>query len=175
MTTQAKVADIKPGDVFSLLRYCTVVSVGADKFTVRTDDGNSWDVSKTIVAQSCYTASQFVETREVTRTELAAIFERCGDHVWSLEFHKQLDPNVVADKFTALDDDVRSLSQAKRRKLARDLLEGEARTMTGRLVSHSPDVDGRYRVIDLALNEQRLVDPRTLEWLVYQNVKYVRK
>jgi len=173
--SQSNVAAIKPGDVFSLLRYCTVVSVGADEFSVRTDDGNTWDVSKAIVAQSCYTAAQFNETRDVTRTELAAVFERCGDHVWSLEFHKQVDPNAVADRFTALDDDVRSMTQAKRRKLARELLEGETRTMTGRLVSHSPDVNGRYRVIDLALNEERLVDPRTLEWLVYQNVKYVRK
>lgn len=171
--TQTDVAAVKEGTVFSLLRYCTVTEVRDREFTVKTDDGNVWQVDKTIVRQSCYTADQWTgDVKELTATQLAAVFERAGDHVWSLCFHKKPDANVVADAMVTLE---RDLPQAKRRAIAREWLQGEARTMTGRLVSHSPDVNGRYRVMDLALNEERLVDPRTLEWFIYCGNKYVLK
>lgn len=173
---QTNVAAVKEGTVFSLLRYCTVTEVRDREFTVKTDDGNVWQVDKEIVRKSCYTADQVRgEPKEVTPTQLAAVFERAGDHVWSLCFRKKPDADVVADAFLTVDEDVRAMSQAKRRKLARSMLAGEQRVMTGRFKTHTPDVNGRYRVMDLDLNAERHVDPRTLEWFIYSGTKYVVK
>ena len=172
---QTDTTTVKEGDKFSMLRYCTVTEVRADKFTVKTDDDNFWQVDKGIVGNSCFTAHQFNNEVKMTATELAERFEKVGDHVWTVCFHKKVDPDVVADVLLNVAEDVRQMNQAKRRKLARELLVGEPRIMIGHILNHHPDVNGRLKVIDLEVGEERLVDPRTLEWFIYQNTKFIKK
>ena len=169
-SVQSVVDDLAVGQYFSLLRYGRITGFADGAVLVATDDGSEWRISKTIVAKSCFTAHQFSATQMLTATQLAERFERAGDHVWSVCFRKQPDPNVVADEL--LSADVQSMTQAQRRRLARQLLAGEQRTMIGRIVNHRLDVNGRVLVMDLEQNALRLVDPRTLEWFVYRNVRY---
>lgn len=56
-----------------------------------------------------------------------------------------------------------------------DLLQGELRTLVGRLLSSELDEFGRAEVIDLERNEKRVVDPRTIEELTYKGVRYAIK
>jgi hypothetical protein len=68
----------------------------------------------------------------------------------------------------------------KLKKAVKKALEGEERVLVGRLLGTKDDF-GRFHVIDMDIAEdksksydvrQRLVDPRTLNWLIVKNVKY---
>jgi len=172
---QTDITLLKEGTVISMIRYLTVTEIREHDVTVKTDDGNFWQVDNNIIRASCSTADQCLHTVVLTATQMAAAFEKLGDHVWTVCFHKKVDPNTVADSLLEVDDDVRQMSQAKRRRLARELTQGEVRTMTGYTLNHTPDVNGRMKVMDLIINESRLVDPRTIEYFIYKNTKYVRK
>ncbi len=176
--SKADTSIVKEGDVFALIRYCTVTSTtahGGSKFAVKTDDGNAWDVSKSIVASSCYTANQFVVEERKTRGEIAHLFEHAGDAAFTVCFRKQPKAEDIAELLAGADEDVRTMTQAKRRKLAKTFLEGEERVLVGHLASDKLDDFGRMSVMDLVVNERRLVDPRSLEWLILKRVKYVLK
>lgn len=172
MNNKTNVNNVKEGDRFSLIRYCEVTEVRDNKFTVETDDGHFWQVDKGIVRDSCYTANQFEAVEKETRTQLAARFEKMGDVIFTVMFHKKPKPEEIADTIQGLEEDPREWNQAKRRKLARDFLAGEERILIGHLKSQHPDVNGRMKVFDLEKGEDRLVDPRTIEWLVHKGVKY---
>lgn len=60
------------------------------------------------------------------------------------------------------------------KKLSKDVVEGESVEITGHLVSSDNNL-GRSLVIDLNApmnNNFRQVDHRTIEYLIYKNVKY---
>ncbi len=62
--------------------------------------------------------------------------------------------------------------KAKLKALAHEILEGKETTLVGRL-SKSIGKLGRSLIIDLPTQGYRLVDHRTLKWLIIKNVKYV--
>ena len=114
---------------------------------------------------------------KVTQTQMAQKLEFVGQMPFSVCFTKKVDPNAVADGLANADLG----SQAKRRKVVKQLMQGEERVLHGVLDrSGEDDVQmelGRYRVIDLDAKRkgehaQRLVDTRTIRWLVCDGVKY---
>jgi len=169
---------VHEGDRFSLIRYCQVTELRDTKFTVKTDDGQYWQVDKGIVERTCYTANQFTEEVQLSKTDIAKCFEQAGDTIFTVMFHKKVKPEDVAETIGSLEENPAQWNQTKRRKLARDLLAGEERVLKGYLKSPEPDIYGRVKVHDLEVAEgtnERLVDPRTIEWLILKNIKYVVK
>ena len=114
-----------------------------------------------------HSADQFSSTHKVTRTELARIAEQdIRDTVFSCAFNKL--PNQQDQERVLAGADLST--PAKRRKVAKDLSVGPERVLIG----HITDTHelGRIPVYDLQANGERLVDLRTLKWLVFGNKKY---
>ena len=61
--------------------------------------------------------------------------------------------------------------KAKIKAISREILEGKETTIVGRL-SKAMGKLGRSLIIDLPTQGYRLVDHRTLKWLIIKNVKY---
>lgn len=177
---------LKPGEVLSETQYYTVVKVHdfglQSTVVVRNERGFEFSIGKNIVEEGIYSASQFNETVEVTRTELIDIFRKVGDTVFTVCFNKQ---PAAEDINAAIESTNKGkiLPIKEMKKIIKEAFKGEERILTGYLVSTETGF-GRSMVIDLALERGdnpnwdarlRQVDHRTLNWIISKNVKYVVK
>lgn len=119
-------------------------------------------------------ASHFSRQQSLTMTALAELLETFSDTIFTVSFHKQptVDNALAKLESTPFKDLAKKASA-----LAKDLTEGEVCQITGHLVKVENNL-GRSTVIDLTAkgeNRFRQVDHRTIEWLIFKNVKYVLK
>lgn len=168
---------LQEGDRLSLVRYLRVTDASPQtSVVVHTDVGQVWSVDRAIIRNTCYSASQYHAVQTVTRTRIAYLLEHAGDAIFTVTFCKKPDVNAIADSIAGLPGDIRTVTQAARRKMVREWLAGQERTLVGYLKSAEPDINGRIRVIDLEApagsSAERLVDPRTIEKLILKNVLY---
>lgn len=118
-----------------------------------------------------YNASVFATTEKLCLTKVAKILEEANTACFTVNFTAKVDEKAVKErlaKVTAAD----IKDKAKLRALAKEILEGKETTLVGRL-SKAHGKLGRSLIIDLPTQGYRLVDHRTLKWLVIKNVKYV--
>ena len=158
---------LKAGDFLSRISYMRVLGVDGDSVEVENKDGFRWSVSKSILEAEACAADQFTTERKVTRTELARILEQdVRDSVFSACFTKLPDPRDQE----ALLDGADISTTAKRRRLAKELTVGKERV----IFAHITDTHemGRLPVHDLEAKGERLVDLRTVKWVVFGNTKY---
>lgn len=172
---------LEKGDWVTRISYCRVVDKERNgSFRVENERGFSWTIAAGIVAAECVPASHFDIETPTTRTEMAHRLERAGASAFQVCFEKQATQKAVADRLGELDADA-AATPAKRRRLAKELMAGEERVLVGRLATPAEPLDasGRVRVIDLEVergaHNRRLVDPRTLRWLVVDGVRYTLK
>ena len=158
---------LKPGDIMSRVSYMRVVAVDGDSVQVENADGFKWTISKAILEAEAHSSSQYTESIKVNRTELARLLEQdVRDTAFSACFTKLPD---AADQEALLASADLS-TPAKRKRVARDLGVGKERVMHGHIVdTHEL---GRLPVFDLEAHGDRLVDLRTLKWLVFKNKRY---
>lgn len=175
--TKAEAAKVAVGERLALFNYYTVSSIDSEYVHCEDENGNSVRIGRKIVDNSMVSTTQFSETKKVTRTRLAQIIEQLGHLPFAVCFTKKVEPNAIAD---ALDPKELG-SQAKRRKIVKQLMEGEERVMHCKLqrsIEDDPLMElGRYKVIDLENSKPhhpalRLVDTRTIKWLVVDGVKF---
>lgn len=168
---------LKVGDRLSRISYMEVLSHYGGSVVVRNEEGLEWSIGKDIVAKECYSADQFNETKEVTRTELIEIFSKVGDSIFTVNFNKL----PTADDFLALTRDEGNKIRSYK-DMERDFkkLKGEERTLVGYMTA-TENGFGRSTVVDLMIETKgtekqpynlRQVDHRTLRWLICKNVKY---
>lgn len=175
-------SELKKGDKLSRISFMEVVgNSGGQNVNVKNEDGFEWYISGGIISEECYSTQQ-EETKKVSRTELAEILMNARDAIVVVNFHKQASADTVHAKLTDAD------GEKVTKKLLGSLLKGEERTMTGYVIATEP-VLGRTVMIDLEKKKvitptkdgeghdirQRLVDHRSLNWLIYKNVKYTVK
>lgn len=85
-----KFKDIKPGEKLSTTLYMEVVSKTSEGVNVRDSYGKEFKVNGINLLESGFkSASQYANTKKVTRTELADILVNLGDQVFKAEFLKQ--------------------------------------------------------------------------------------
>lgn len=170
---------LKAGDKLSRISYMTVTGneTAHGSVLVKNEDGLEWSIGKDILAQECYSADQFNEIKEVSRTELIEIFNNVGDAVFTVNFDKL----PTADDFLELTRTnpgnlIRSYDDMKKdfKKL-----KGENRTLVGYLVKPENGF-GRSLVIELdgkneAKKAFKQVDHRSLNSLIVKNIKYIVK
>lgn len=181
MSKKCVFEELKPGDYLSEVQYYRVMSVSEDEITVQNERGYQIAVTKGVVQEGMYSASQFTEERKVTRSQLCEILENAGDTVFMVNFHKKIKEKDVADAvFEILTEDDLSDQKAVQkhvRAALKEALQGKERTLVGYLIKAEPKM-GRSEVIDLEAegdHRMRLVDHRTINWMIIKNVKYVTK
>jgi hypothetical protein len=179
---------VKVGDYYSRLSYGKVLNVGTSELTIENEKGESWDIGKKIFENEFKTHNQFEETVKLTKTELANIFLSNARVILTVNFNKQVKEKDVVDQLVELyPNKGKIISEADYKKKVKELVGsvvvGEERTMVGR---HNGSVDefGRVHFVDMEATKDsskeydtrmRLVDPRTINWLVVDGKKYELK
>jgi hypothetical protein len=175
-------AQLKAGDRLSETQYYEVTDVTDEGISVRNARGYSLDIAKSVVEEGMYSASQFEEERRISRTELSEILEQAGDTAFTVNFNKQIKERDALNEIQAAFNEIPNKSSDEIQDLlkiaARRAIKGEERTLLGYLLRSEPKM-GRSQVVDLEVppgrNRIRLVDHRTLNWLILKKIKYIAK
>lgn len=177
--SRCKVAKIENEQFMSRKQYLKVISKDAHRVNFVTESGFTFNASNDIVEEAMLSADQFNTTETVSQTDMAQrLMDSHGD-IFTVNFDKQATEKSINEKLNGAD-----IATAKSRKaLAKELRVGEQRTLVGYLIATEP-ILGRSKVIDLqqqfagaasAAGAMRLVDHRSLNWMILGNVKYVKK
>lgn len=180
MAKKCDATKLVPGEFLYEVTYYKVLSVDDKDVHVIDNTGNKLLISRDVVERLDYSTTQFTSEVKMTRSELAQKIEGLGHAAFRVKFRKQVAPNDLADALDGKD----ITTQAKRRKIVKELMEGEERVMHAKLV-RSDEFDaamemGRYRVYDLTELDKhqdekraiRLIDTRTVSELVVDGIRY---
>ena len=178
---KTNVKEVKVGDKLSMITFMEVKGKTFGYVKVRDEDGVELSIGEGVFSSNIH-STQYTGEKKVPRTELAEILMNARDAVVLVNFNKQASADTVHKKLESAD------GKKVTKKLLGDLLKGEVRQMTGYVIGAEP-VLGRTIMIDLTKpkvlrpakdgteydTRQRLVDHRTLNSVVYKNVKYTVK
>lgn len=160
-------------DVFSSISYLKVTDIDGNKITVKNHHGGSWFVSKDLMVRDMWSSDHAARTIKVSMTDLSSIIHQLGDTIFKVAFRKKIDEKQIEQKLSSVKfSDLKSAGTIS--KLSKDLIEGEMVEMTCHLIDSDNNL-GRSMVIDLnapVYNNFRQVDHRTIEYIIYKNVKY---
>ena len=183
-TNRIRAKNLQIGEYLSEVQYYKIVDLSDELVTLVNERGFQLNVDRDIIAEGMYSASQYKTEKLVTRTEICEQLERAGNHIFTVNFYKQVKTTDIQEKLLQAiqSDKSNSLTEAEIikafKKVSKTLLEGEERTLIGYLSKVEPKV-GRSTVIDLELPKDkyriRQVDHRTINWLILKNIKYVVK
>lgn len=168
------------GEVLSESQYYKVEKIAGNKVQLVNAEGKNIVVNDEYVNNSLSSAQQFEETKKVTKTELAEIFLQNSRVAMTVMFNKKLDSSKVTASISAIYDKLSlGMTQAAFTKQVKAVvnLKGDERVMVGRHYGN-PDVNGRVSFVDMNIdsgNPNRLVDPRTINYIIVNNVKYIIK
>ena len=174
--TRCDASKLKIGDVFSRHSFGKIKEIVKQRnpvtyreeilFTVENSNGNSWNIGFDIVELEFSFAEQFEDEEKVSRTRMIEIMLEHPRTAMTLNYNKKPKVDDVAKALTA-----GKTGTAKDWKaLVKEQLEGAERTMIG-YHAMSFDEHRRLRFQDAGTG-QRLVDPRTLNWMIVNRIKY---
>lgn len=174
--------EIKRGDKWSRLSYGKITDINGEDVTIENEDGKSWRISKDIFLAEFKVASSVGNTTEVTQTDIINVVLSKPGTIMTVNFNKKVDEKEVKQKLVDIHT-ARTFSEADAKRAAKTILQGEERTMIGRHY-HQIDDMGRLQFIDMELAKDpskeydvrlRKVDPRTINWVIVENIKYIVK
>jgi hypothetical protein len=178
------VTQLKPGDILSETSYYVfkgrnVNQIEGHSIVVTNHNGLEMKVGFGIAEDALFSASQFTETKKVTKTELARLLTQVGDTVFQVSFMKQAEKKVIKEALTNVNGG-RIKTNNEIASLVDDAYKGELRVLRGFLSSTDELLLGRVKVVDLDIRFSgkgdpgyRLVDLRTIQELITKNVKYI--
>lgn len=167
---------LKVGDRLSETQYYIVKDIIGDTVQVQNERGFDFGISKNIIEEGMHTSSQFIREEKVSRTELVDILSKVGDTIFTVNYNKQPQAKDVNEAI-ALGNKGRIMATKDLQKIVNKAYKGENRTLVGYLINTQTGF-GRSQVIDLEIEDGynvRLVDHRTLNFLISRNVKYIVK
>jgi len=177
-TETAKACDfdkVQVGSVFSRHSFGKVIlktrnpQTGEEIAQVENSNGEKWTISAGIVENEFSFADQFDDEEKVSRTRCIEILTDNPRTAMTINYRKKPDAKKIAKETRAGKPGAMTVKDWD--AMVKELVSGELRTMVG---YHSNGYDEHRR---LRFNEagvgQRLVDPRTLEFMVVDRVKYV--
>jgi len=177
-TIMTKFNQLKPKQVLSEAQFYVVEKVVGNEAQLKPAVGPSIVVPKEYIEEFLLSANQFDKEEKVTRTDASTIFVTNSNVAITVNFNKQVKEKEVTEEIMkAYESSTVKTMEVSVKKAVKKALEGEERTMVGK---HSGSVDefGRIHFIDMEVvtgNNQRLVDPRTINWLIVKGVKYIVK
>ena len=172
---------LKVGSKLSESQYYKVEKVVGNQVQLRNDFDEPVVVDNNYVEKCLTSADQFEQERTMSRTDVANLFIASTNVALTVNYNKQVNEKDVKDQLVSLypNKGGKILSEADYKKaiskVISSALSGEERIMVGR---HYGNQDEFEKSQDKSLdydNRQRLVDPRTINWLILKGVKYVVK
>lgn len=182
------ITKLKAGEYLSETQYYRIITVAEDTIEVQNERGLRFKVAPHIIAEGIYTAHQYRREEIVNKTEIATIFHNVDNTVFSVNFNKQLKERdareALLDLYTEMEGQniTKQEYEQKVKDIVKSTYQGEERTLVGYKLGVDENL-GRSLVIDLEQKygdkeydqRIRLVDHRTINWLIYKNVRYVVK
>lgn len=164
---------LKTNDLFSCVSYLQVKNIEGNQVTVNNQLGGSWFISKDILNKHMWSADHFEQEVKCTMTELSEILEQCRDTIFKVQFRKKVDQKAVMERLSHVNlKDLKDEKEIKR--ISKGLIEGEMVQIVGHLVASENNL-GRSLIIDLnarAPHNFRQVDHRSIDFIIFKNVKY---
>ena len=160
---------------FSQTAYLNVKAIDGNRVTVQNSYGNDLYVSKDIL-EAMHSGDHYQKEVNMNMTSMAELLQSVQDHVFTVSFRKQATEENAAELLAKADKSTFT-NKAKLSQLSKDLITGQICQMTCHMVEVENNL-GRSLVIDLGTkspNKFRQVDHRSIDWIIFQNVKYVLK
>jgi len=173
---KSNAAALKPGDKWSRHSYGQVVRRDFQSVVVKNENGLEWSIDAGLFEKEFNVADQFQFVEKVNRTKMVEKIVASAQLVMTVHFRKKPEHKTLVDTVTNLLDG--NLPHPKPRALSsllKGATAGEERTMIGR---HYGTTDDFGRLQFTAMEKDgglRLIDPRTVEWAIIDNVKYELK
>lgn len=175
---KTKFNEAKVGDKFSETQYYTVVKKTVDKAQLKNSLGQDIVVDKAYIEDCLTSGNQFEKEEKINKTDLAALFLKNANVVFTVSFNKQVKPeDVTKEILSAYEGSTPKSIEAAIKKAVKRGLEGEERILVG-YHSGTQDDFGRVQAVDMNITEGhniRQVDPRQLNYLVVRGIKYTLK
>lgn len=171
---------IRVGSKFSRHSFGEVLAIERDGIRIQNKNGLNWLISENIVENEFKFADVVDTEQSVNATDIAEKFINNKYIVMTVNFNKKIDSKQLESKILELYPNKNGILlseqafKTKVREHLSDLIRGEERTIVGYHKGHT-DINGRMFFIDMEAgdNQVRLVDPRTINWLVLDGVKYI--
>ena len=175
---------LKENQKLSEVQFYTVKKIKGNQVQLENDLGENIVVDNKYVETCLTSAHEVVKEEKMSRTELAQLFLNSQNVAFTVCFNKQVkQEDVMKEIMEAYGNSTPKEFDTKLKKAVKTALNGEERILTGK---HSGSVDefGRIHVTDLEIAKdaaktydvrQRLVDPRTIQWVIVRGVKYIAK
>lgn len=180
----ANFKNLQVGNVLSETQYYKVEKIVGNNVQLGTDDSESIVLDKGYVEKFLTSAHDVEKTEKVSRTEMAEILLSHPRIAITVCYNKQVkEADVVKEIMEAYANTAPKEADKAMKKAVKKALEGEERVMVGRHYGSKDDF-GRLHFVDMEQERgtnptfdgrSRLVDPRTLNWIIANNVKYVIK
>lgn len=178
LTVRTSVDHLEVGSRLSETQYYIVKDVDSRGVHLVNERGMPLTVSKKIVEEGMYSDGQYTSEEKISRSELIQKLANCGDAIFTVSFHKLPNADDINEAIASINKG-KIQSQAVTKAAIKEAYKGRERILTGYLVNVETDF-GRTRVIDLEVeqtnpnydNRLRLVDHRSINWLICKNVKY---
>ncbi len=158
------------GNTFSGTSYYKATAESGDMVTTNCA-GKDITVGRDILEEQMNNASVFATTEKLSLTKVAKILGEANTACFTVCYSCKVDEKAIKERISGVTA-TELQDKAKLKALAHEILEGKETTLVGRL-SKSIGKLGRSLIIDLPTQGYRLVDHRTLKWLIIKNVKYV--
>lgn len=166
-TERCNPAKIAVGSVFSRHSFGKVVAVDPYRIRLKNEKGFEWEIGHEIVRQELSFADQFEVTKPVSRTEAINALTEHSHTAMTVVFRKKPDAKAVAE---LLKGGQGKDSDKQWKAKVTDAIDGEQRTMIG---YHSNVFDEHRRLWFTEIGVgPRLVDPRTIESIIVDRVRY---
>ena len=190
-----RITDLKPGSILSESSFFIVKSINKDDIAMVDDFGNELTIGKPYVQNILSSADSFVSEEKKTMTELAEIFIGSPRIAMTVAFYKKDVTKTqkaykaeiaaaVAKVQAARVSEVEGLLTSLIENPISKVIPGELRVMKGRHYGHVDEL-GRIHFTDMEQTRdiskrdydtrKREVDPRTILYLIVNNVKYSLK
>ena len=176
--------NLKPGQVLSETSFFKVEKIVGDQVQLGAENGESVILNKGYVDTFLSSGDQFLTEEKVTRTEMAEIMTNNVRVAMTVNFNKQVKPEDIQKEIQeAYENSTPKEFSTKMKTAVKKGLSGEERTMVGRHYG-TKDEFGRLHFTDMNVdrdmsktydNRARLVDPRTLNWMTVNGIKYMIK
>ena len=175
---------LKKGSIASETQFYVVKEVRTNDLVLTTDNKQEIVVTKSYATKHLVSADQFSDEKTVSRTEIIDLFLQSTGVSLTANYNKQVKESDVLDSIlSTYQNSTPANLQKNLKKIVKTALEGEERTIKGR---HLGGVDSFGRIVFIDMEQEyevgakhdariRLVDPRTINWLIVRDVKYVVK
>lgn len=190
----APVVVIEPGSILSETSFYVVEEVQQGKVIVVDDYGHRITLGKKYVEEITISADHYTSEEKKSMTELADIFIKSPRTAMTVCYitkdTEKTKKDFEAEKLAKITE-IQNASLKNAEALLNNLIEnpitrvipGKQRIMKGRHYGHVDDL-GRVHFIDMEIKRDptkdydtrsRQVDPRTIQYLIVNKVKYILK